>query len=254
MKPHSRQPIALLTGLTILSASGAASAAAINIDIEGDNPGGDWWGSNGTHASTAAATGVGNTWNGFQWWGGFAPALVDDQGNATDIEMWKDTTIDIWAPPAIDDTLMGEYAFSGTAFVADTTNRFTLFTDTTNGGSGMALSGATLYDIYVYVATDTAGDNTTVQLNHAGGTSILSNSLSAAFSGTYTAGDNYVLFSGVSPKAWANGYEFEFFWGDANGGGNGAINGIQVVEIVPEPSVALLGGLGLLGLLRRRRY
>ena len=32
-----------------------------------------------------------------------------------------------------------------------------------------------------------------------------------------------------------------------------AINGFQLVQQVPEPSAALLGGLGLLALLRRRR-
>ncbi len=39
-------------------------------------------------------------------------------------------------------------------------------------------------------------------------------------------------------------------------GGNGTgtqINGVQVLQAIPEPSAALLGGLGLLAMLRRRR-
>ena len=41
--------------------------------------------------------------------------------------------------------------------------------------------------------------------------------------------------------------------GDNTGSRYGALNGIQIVSVVPEPSSALLGMLGLAGLLARRR-
>jgi MYXO-CTERM domain-containing protein len=43
---------------------------------------------------------------------------------------------------------------------------------------------------------------------------------------------------------------------DSGGNGSsdyGALNGIQIVSVVPEPSAALLGLLGMVGLFRRRR-
>lgn len=41
----------------------------------------------------------------------------------------------------------------------------------------------------------------------------------------------------------------------ATGGGarRGALNAIQLVQVVPEPSTALLSALGILGLIVRRR-
>lgn len=58
---------------------------------------------------------------------------------------------------------------------------------------------------------------------------------------------DYVKFSGVT----ANGAGvLTIAW--SNVAGQGALNGMQV-QLVPEPSAALLGGLGMLALLRRRR-
>jgi len=59
---------------------------------------------------------------------------------------------------------------------------------------------------------------------------------------------NYVKFSGVT------GDTFTINVAQDGGYGNLSVNGIQIVGVlVPEPSVALLGGLGFLALLRRRR-
>jgi hypothetical protein len=254
MKLNVNPSAGILVGLASLASSALASAAAINIDFQGDQLGGDWWGSNGTYATTAAAPGTGTTWNGIAYpWNTFAGALVDDQNVASDIEMWTNTGLNHWAPGNVNDVLMGDYAFTTTAFVADTTNLFTIYTDTTNGGSGMALDGSKTYDIYVYTAGDTIGQNSTFQLTHAGGSTTQSVNLTSVFGGTFVEGENYLKFSNVSPLAWTNGYEFRFNWGH-DGNGNGAINGLQIVEVIPEPSAALLGGIGMLALLRRRRH
>jgi hypothetical protein len=63
--------------------------------------------------------------------------------------------------------------------------------------------------------------------------------LSTTVSGTFAPGDTIaIVFTGT------------------NGTGSGSRQGIAIDNFflsVPEPSIALLGGLGLLGLLRRRR-
>jgi hypothetical protein len=57
---------------------------------------------------------------------------------------------------------------------------------------------------------------------------------------------NWMRISGLTPT----GGELGFRLGD---GVNGPYNGFQLVNTIPEPSSALLGGLGVLALLRRRR-
>jgi hypothetical protein len=52
--------------------------------------------------------------------------------------------------------------------------------------------------------------------------------------------------NGLTPT----GGELGFRLGD---GTNGPYNGFQLVNTIPEPSSVLLGGLGVLALLRRRR-
>lgn len=61
-----------------------------------------------------------------------------------------------------------------------------------------------------------------------------------------------VTVSGVS---WVSGSSFTLTWSDTNDGGTDAMFGIGGVSItaVPETSAALLGALGVLGMLRRRR-
>jgi hypothetical protein len=57
---------------------------------------------------------------------------------------------------------------------------------------------------------------------------------------------NWMRINGLTPTAGELGFRL----GD---GANGPYNGFQLVNTIPEPSSVLLGGLGVLALLRRRR-
>lgn len=62
--------------------------------------------------------------------------------------------------------------------------------------------------------------------------------------------DQDLLFTNISPNG-ANGDELNFTWSDVSG--NNPFVSAIIIQVVPEPSVVLLGGLGVLSLLRRRR-
>lgn len=97
------------------------------------------------------------------------------------------------------------------------------------------------YNIYYYSKITGASTEThTVTLN---GTSQLTDTRS----NRWADADYDLLFTNVTPNG-ANGDELNFSWN----GSNPFVNAI-LIEVVPEPSVALLGALGVLGLLRRRR-
>lgn len=73
---------------------------------------------------------------------------------------------------------------------------------------------------------------------------------SSAYTYAYTDGQFAVVTARFTPAAGDTNFAFRPL---VNSGANGLqLNAIHVLTI-PEPSAALLGGLGLLGLLRRRR-
>ncbi len=68
---------------------------------------------------------------------------------------------------------------------------------------------------------------------------------------TYTLNNNYVKIAGLVADGSGN---ITGTWTAASSGNYSTFNGAQIeVTAIPEPSAALLGGLGLLALLRRRR-
>jgi hypothetical protein len=73
-----------------------------------------------------------------------------------------------------------------------------------------------------------------------------------AHDGTWSEGGEFVSFTGISPTAGGN-IVVGIRDGLAPIDGFGAISGIQIVEIIPEPSVALLSSFALLAFARRRR-
>jgi hypothetical protein len=136
-------------------------------------------------------------------------------------------------------------------------NQTISFSGLTNGG---------IYNIYIYSLShntaswgnllDTeraAGAFTTTNLTGNGASQSLDNGITGTNATTFTAGSNYVFFQSIV----ADGSGNLAIVADAKDGGNGVatrlhINGLQL-EQVPEASAAMLGALGALALLRRRR-
>jgi hypothetical protein len=136
----------------------------------------------------------------------------------------------------------------------------------TKSGTIFGLDPAMLYDVYLYAQ----GDDFTVDFSPGQNALITINGISKQTSwdgvvggdGLLVEGIEYVRFT-VQPDVLG---EIGFTYANVVSGPGGnvvtdldgvnsrfaAINAIQIVA-VPEPSIALLGGAGLFGLLRRRR-
>lgn len=250
---------AILAGAALLAVP-AVGLASINIDVQGDNAGGDWWGNDGTYSGTAADAGVGGTWNGVwypvDWEGNLVAPLVDDTGVNSDVQFSSSWTRDHWSPPGYIagspyEALMADYSFNNDAFVGDGSGAtFSLFTDNTALTGGEAIVLGQLYDIYIYACGDNTGASTFKLTQTAGDITKTANYV-GGFDGVYTEDVDYVKFSGVLPTATANGAEFAFEWG-SDGASSAAINGIQIVA-VPEPATIGLVGLAGAGILFIRR-
>jgi hypothetical protein len=134
-------------------------------------------------------------------------------------------------------------------------NQTISFSGLTNGG---------IYNIYIYSLShntaswgnllDTeraAGAFTTTNATGNGASQLLDNGNTGTNATTFTAGSNYVFFQSIV----ADGSGNLAIIADAKDGAGATrlhINGLQL-EQVPEASAAMLGALGALALLRRRR-
>jgi len=144
--------------------------------------------------------------------------------------------------------------------------------------SGLTIGG--LYDIYFYgqgelygaAGNSNSGQNSFFAITNGSNGSIIGTGKQTGWDGTsggngsLTEGIEYVKFTATADSAgkiyfiWQNVVAGQNVVTDAalDSGGNGssdygALNGIQIVSVVPEPSAALLGLLGMAGLFRRRR-
>ena len=228
--------------LIVLSLASAASASAAVVSWNLDN--------NGTLATTnvAGVVAVANWNNSFP--SNPVTNLKDDTGVATtvDISYASFNTFRIQGShPGVDGNgtynkeLLNGYLNSGST--------------QTPASSSVTISqiGYAQYNIIVYFSSDVAGrtgtvtDGTTVydfatlgSASISGSNAVLTQTTSM---GGSNPGANYAIFSGLTGATKTVSVNIPSF---------GGIAGFQVVA-VPEPSAALLGGLGLFGLLRRRR-
>lgn len=126
-----------------------------------------------------------------------------------------------------------------------------LFQNYRHSGSFLNLSGldiTKLYSIVLYsadVSTVQGGSWTLSAGTYTGPATRIS---TGSQTSTFVEGENYVRFDNITSTA-GGGISFNL----ANNGANAPIFNAFEIAVVPEPSAALLGGLGALALLRRRR-
>ncbi|TAE90510.1 MAG: PEP-CTERM sorting domain-containing protein [Verrucomicrobia bacterium] len=108
------------------------------------------------------------------------------------------------------------------------------------------LGAGSIVDLYFYIgAGHTSGEGGAITI---GGTTY-SVTDSNVIESAYTPGVNYLKFDDVTADAFGN---IEATWSAASGQRFASLSGMQI-QAVPEPSAALLGGLGFFAILRRRR-
>lgn len=117
------------------------------------------------------------------------------------------------------------------------------------------LDNGTLYDLYIASARiggTTVGDWTTANTNATASSLIIDNTGNESNGSTWVSGVNYVYFHNVQPIGGSITMT-EHVNNTINGAdGRVGFNGFQLIS-VPEPTTAMLAGVGLLALLRRRR-
>ncbi|MBX2852922.1 MAG: PEP-CTERM sorting domain-containing protein [Phycisphaeraceae bacterium] len=269
--------------IRILSAAGAtalfavsAQASFINVDLGSGH---------GTPTGPAVVGSAGDTWNNFNAPPGVSADLLNAGGGTSSVAFFMSNTL-----PAVDpfpapsgnsgsfqygtgDALIEDYIWmsnNGTAVddaalidgsTANYARRFTLFTD---GGNGVVedLDPNQSYNLYLYGSGDAVGQGAKFMLKQDDGvggftyTTLAASGVPWTDAGfTYVEGGNYVVFEGISPTAWNQGFEFELSWFNGQGAGGAefaAFNGFQL-EIVPEPGSLAGLAVGALILIRRRR-
>ncbi len=139
-------------------------------------------------------------------------------GDNITLELWTDTDSNqaTWDPG----TKLGGFTTAAITF-----NSVGTVGDFSFAGSGITLSDNTVYAIRYF--SDNASGDTQMRL------AVTKDSAAPGAGGTYKDG---TFFSGGTTP-FSNGWD----------------SGFSVQTSIPEPSAVLLGGLGLLGLLRRRR-
>lgn len=266
--------------LTVLSAM-AASAMAISssqaaitfVDSIQYNDNADRTISLKTGAAEVTAT-YGGTGSGFT-----ASAVSMSLGAVTDYRLYAGTTTGYYALNA--SSRIGAYTTTATAAnnsnanfwvnEAGTRSAFGNFATTLGAASvsgTIDVTGLSSGILYFLVGSGTSADGRATNLRIAQGGAISSNlvdftgvasgdqiargSAYNAITGTsYWAGNTDTIAEVVKINFTNNGSQNTINW-SYSGSSGGRFSGV-VLSAVPEPSAALLGGLGFLALLRRRR-
>lgn len=237
---------ALFLTAAMASTLSATTVVSFNIDNNGTvgNPDGTY---NGTQSAGIYST-VGwiNNWYTYP-----TSNLPDSTGVATSINITTSSNSGTWS--------QGGHPGQDTdgSYNKELLNGY--LNGTGANSTSVTLSGIpstwTSYDVYVYFASDnytrtgTVTDGTTTYsfgvLDNmvAGGNALFTQTTDT---GTNYPEANYAVFS------YTSGTSQTFSTSFTTAGEYGGIAAIQIVG-VPEPTAALLGSLGLLGLLRRRR-
>lgn len=240
---------------TLIASIGGASAAAISVNFTEDANRAN----QNLPTTTAAGIGGYTHWNNVdargpitdpETAGGTQGSLLDSSGTVTAVSVtwdaqgggvWGDATADTDANGGVGDAMIRR------GYIDD------------NGGDAsssitFSMSGITYanYDLIIYYSSGD-GNNPQTQGANVGG-NVITPTAAAGANNQYGTNPNWdstntVTFSNLS------GASFSGFTLDRNATGTGraSLAGIQIVEIVPEPSSAALLGLGGLALILRRR-
>ncbi|MDX2109438.1 MAG: PEP-CTERM sorting domain-containing protein [Verrucomicrobiota bacterium] len=227
--------VSILT-ISLLGITAAQAQIIVNVDFNSTNNGGG-----ATFVGLAAATdpaGATALWNGISndTFGGMpnlgATNLLDSTGAASGLGI------------SVSD-MGGGYSGSGNALLNDY-----LYINSGTNNQVVTISGlnnSASYDLFIYGMGDNGGQGSTFTI--AGNS--LQTSNNPRDGSVFVEGNNFVKFANLTPTAGG----LTINWTLGPDGSNGALNGIQIVSSIPEPSTyaALAGIIILLVAIARRR-
>lgn len=220
-------PLATLAALAMFGTASAATTISYSYQTISDINSTSWVTPTGATSVTAVNFGSGGTtnWAGVAWTNGFG--LPNNDG-------------------VIDVAYAGSVRFDG--YYSNTGNASSLLWEGMYNGSSLDLSGFTLGQEYLiqFILADTRGGAEGRTITIDGLSANIASQDSTAYQFAHPNGN----FAVVTARFVANESSFSFA-PNVSGGGT-QLNAINIMTI-PEPSAAILGGIGMLALLRRRR-